>query len=184
MKNDIKFISERISYRKTADETTIIITGKLNRAKESLLLAWIIAWTICGLFILYALFDDYPKEQKLYFIIFLSFWAYFEYKIIKVFRYRKWGKEYLRIADGKFFIKRSSSKYAKADEYFLENIQNLSLIPKDEKSFFQQLEQSFWTIGNEAIYFQYLGKFIKLGIQLEDFEKKTLLRLLTESISK
>lgn len=182
MKNDIKFISERISYRKTSEETTIIITGKIERSKESLLLAWILAWSFCGILILIALFGDYPREQKLYFVIFLSFWTYFEYKVIYVFRYRKWGKEYLRIADGKLTIKRSISKIAKANEYFIENIRNLSIIEKNNKSFFQQLEKSFWTIGDEGISFEYLGKFIKLGIQLDEVENKKLLKFLKEEL--
>lgn len=182
MKNDIKFISERISFRKSPDETTIIITGKIDRSKESLLLAWILAWSFCGILILVSLFGDFPREQKLYFIIFLSFWAYFEYKVINVFRYRKWGKEYLRIADGKLSIKRSISKIAKANEYFIENIKNLSIIEKNNKNFFQQLEQSFWTIGDEAVSFECLGKYIKFGIQLDKNEANKLFKLIKEEL--
>lgn len=182
MAKDIKFISQRISYRKSADALSIIITGKIERSKETLLLSWLIAWTFCGLMVLYAMFfQSLSKEEKLYLVIFLSFWGYFEYKIIKVFRWRKWGKEYIMIADGKLSIKKSIKEFGKADEYFLDNIKNLKPVEKSKTSFFQYLEKSFWVMGDECIQFDYQGKTIKFGMQLEQNEVLPVLKLLTNS---
>ncbi len=77
MSKDIKFISERVSYHKNEDELTLIITGKIDRAKETLLLTWLLAWSFCGIFIISQLFMEYTREEKLYFIVFISFWAFF-----------------------------------------------------------------------------------------------------------
>lgn len=182
MAGEIKFISERISYRKSEDGLSIIITGKIQKSKETLLLTWLLAWTFCGLMVLYAMFfQDLSREEKLFLVIFLSFWVFFEYKITKVFRWRKWGKEYLLISDGKLSIKKAVNDFGKAEEYFLENIKNLKPVEKSATSFFQHLEKSFWVMGDESIQFDYQGKTIKLAMQLEEKEVKSVLKLLTNS---
>lgn len=179
MSKDIKFISERVSYRKSDEELTVIITGKIDRAKETLLLTWLLAWSFCGIFIISQLFLDYIREEKLYFIVFISFWAFFEYKILKVYRWRKWGKEYLRLTSEKLTIKKSITDYAKADEYFIENIKNWQLIPKSKTNFFQLAEKSFWVMGDDCIQFDYQGKAICFGMQLSEKESMSVLKLLT-----
>lgn len=179
MSKDIKFISERVSYLKTEDELTIIITGKIDRAKETLLLTWLLAWSFCGIFIISQLFMDYTREEKLYFIVFISFWAFFEYKILKVYRWRKWGKEYLRLTNEKLTIKKSITDYAKADEYFTDNIKNWGIVPKSKTNFFQIMEKSFWVLGDDCIQFDYQTKTVQFGMQLESKEINSILKLLT-----
>ncbi len=181
MNKDIKFISDRVSYRKTPDELTLIITGKIDRSKETLLLTWLLAWSFCGIYVISQLFFDYSREEKLYFVVFLSFWAFFEYRMIKVYRWRKWGKEYLRRADGKISIKKSVTEFAKADDYFLENIKNWGKVKKSEANFFQQLEKSFWTLGDDTLCFDYQRKTISFGMQLSEKEIQGILKLLTNS---
>lgn len=179
MSKDIKFISERVSYRQTPEELTLIITGKIERSKETLLLTWLLAWSFCGIFIITQLFLDYTREEKLYFTVFLSFWAFFEFKILKVYRWRKWGKEYLRKTNEKLTIKKSITEYAKAEEYFIDNIKNWGISNKNETNFFYQLEKSFWVLGDECIQFDYQGKTIKFGMQLSEKEANIILKLLT-----
>lgn len=179
MTKDIKFISERVSYRKTVDELTIIITGKIERSKETLLLTWLLAWSFCGAVIIAQLFMEYTREEKLYFIVFISFWAFFEFKILKVFRWRKWGKEYLRLTNEKLTIKKSITDYAKAEEYFVENIKNWGPAQKSNTNFFQQLEKSFWVLGDDCIQFDYQSKTIRFGMQLSEKETVDILKLLT-----
>lgn len=181
MNKEIKFISERVSYLKKENELTIIITGKIEKAKETLLLTWLLAWTFCGLFIISQLFLEYTREEKLYFIVFISFWAFFEFKILKVFRWRKWGKEYLRLTTEKLTIKKSITEYAKADEYFIENIKNWQIIPKSKTNFFQLAEKSFWVMGDDCIQFDYQGKTITFGMQLTEKETTSILKLLTSN---
>jgi hypothetical protein len=179
MSKDIKFISERVSYRKTPEELTIVITGKIEKSKETLLLTWLLAWSFCGIYIFIQLFLDYSREEKLYFIVFLSFWFFFEYKILKAFRWRKWGKEYIRKSIDLLTIKKSITDYAKADEYFIENIKNLTFIEKNKTNFLNQLENSFWVIGDDKISFDYQGKTICFGMQLTEKEVNSILKLLT-----
>lgn len=179
MSKDIKFISERVSYLKKENELTIIITGKIEKTKETLLLTWLLAWTFCGFFIISQLFMDYTREEKLYFIVFISFWAFFEFKILKVFRWRKWGKEYLRLTPEKLTIKKSITEYAKADDYFIENIKNWQIIPKSKTNFFQLAEKSFWVLGDDCIQFDYQFKTITFGMQLTEKETSSILKLLT-----
>jgi hypothetical protein len=181
MSKEIKFISERVSYSKSPEETTVIITGRIDRLKETLLLTWLLAWTFCGIFIFIQLFMEYTREEKLYFIIFISFWLFFEYKILKVYRWRRWGKEYLRLTPEKLTIKKSVTDYAKAEEYFIENIKNWQLVTKSPTSFFQQMEKSFWMIGDDCIQFDYQGKTIYFGMQLIEKETNSILKLLTNS---
>ena len=178
MSKDIKFISERVSYLKNEDELTLIITGKIDRAKETLLLTWLLAWSFCGIFIISQLFMEYTREEKLYFIVFISFWAFFEFKILKVYRWRKWGREYLRLTAEKLTIKKSITDYAKTEEYFIDNIKNWQIVPKSKTNFFQLAEKSFWVLGDECIQFDYQTKTILFGMQLSEKEAIAILKVI------
>ena len=49
----MKFISERISYHRHNQYTTILVSSKVEKWKESLLFSWMIMWIAIGALILY-----------------------------------------------------------------------------------------------------------------------------------
>ena len=188
----MKWLSERISYHKHEKYTTVIISSKVESWKESLIFGWLMLWTIIGAAIIYFLVtDNYTsgmlknttkKDLQLYLGVFLVLWAYFEYRVARVYIWRKKGMEYFKFEKERLIIKRAFGKYGKANEYLYDNISELKLIERKEKSFSKVMGSSFWDIGNEAVSFQYFDKQIIFGIQLEEKEAKAFGTFLKEEI--
>ena len=190
----MKYISERISYHRHNEYTTILISTKVDKWKESLLYGWLMLWVLVGIAISYVLAtgkylnvssDNTPKNQlQLFLIIFLVFWAYYLYKIVKVYIWRKRGVEYLKIDKDSIVIKRAFGKIGKAHSYFYSNMEPIKIIEQKERSYSSVMQSAFWDIGNEKLSFDYDGKSVIFGIQLEIPETKKLKEFLNSEIKK
>ncbi len=173
----MKTIGDRISLKNHENYTTLIISTKIERWKETLMLTWIVAWTFCGAVFLYFLLDqEINKDEKLFMFIVLIFWAYFEYRIVKTFLWRKYGVEYIKIDEDKFSIKKSILSYGKAKEYFTQQIEpkKVESLKQNPKSFSKVMNDSFWIIGEGAVRFEDKGNYIYFGHQLESEESEKL----------
>ncbi|MBL4703148.1 MAG: hypothetical protein JKY54_01420, partial [Flavobacteriales bacterium] len=118
-----KYISDRISYLDHGNYSTVIISTKIDRLRESLLLFWILCWTACGVMLIYELITgDYEEEMRITLLIFVAFWVYFEYRIGKVFLWRKWGMEFISLDEEELTYKRAIGRYGKAKRFYHEKI--------------------------------------------------------------
>ena len=189
----MKWISERISFHRHDEYTTILISTKVEKWKEGLLLGWMVLWTFVGLAILFVLFSksyitalttQTPIEElQLFLVLFLVFWAYFLYKIIKVYLWRKSGVEYFKIDSTSLLIKRSFGKVGKAHSYLYENMSQLTSVDLSERSYANVMQSAFWDIGNGTIQFEYYGKQILFGLQLDKEEAKKMKQFLNSEIT-
>ena len=66
MKNE-KYISDRISFFDHGTSTSIVISSKINRLKETMLLFWILCWSACGIYLVYE-FNWFHLDQDFGFI--------------------------------------------------------------------------------------------------------------------
>ena len=181
----IKSISERISFKDHDDYTTVVISTKIDRWKESLMLFWVLAWSFCGAYFVYELSaNEHDKETTLALVIMIAFWVYFEFKIGKAFLWRKFGVEFIKIEDNQLFYKRSIKGYGKSKTYFCNNIKHLEKIEKSKLSPLGFLEQSAWFVGGETVQFSHQNKIIRFGMQLSDKETNKLLDILKRKIKK
>ncbi len=190
----MKYISERISYHRHEQYTTILVSSKVDKWKESLLFGWMLMWIAIGVLILFLfisgkyeldLVDAKAKgQQKLFLLIFMVFWAYYLYRIIKIYLWRKKGVEYFKIDKDSLIIKRAFGKYGKAKAYLYSNMGEIELLEKSSRSFSWVMQSSFWDIGNEALNFEYNAKEVIFGIQLEINESKKLKDFLKSEIKR
>ena len=141
-----------------------------------LLWVWIVAWTACGISIIYEMLQINSNESKIFLIVFSAFWVYFEYKIGYAFFWRKKGKEIIRIAPDKLFLKRDISGRGRELIFESENIRKLKSHQTGEWDFFKFINESYFMIAGEKVSFIYSGKEIKFGIQLSEEEVKKLLK--------
>ena len=116
----MRSISERVTIERAADRTSVVVSARLPKGKEALLITWTVAWILCGIYVIYArtgLAENDPLRQ--YLLAFLAFWAYFAFKIGRVALWRMKGYELWRIKDGSLTIKDSIFGYGKATTYSL-----------------------------------------------------------------
>lgn len=178
-----KHISDRISFVKKPDELTVVISQEIPKKKEALLFTWIMAWLFVGIAFIFYFFTSPPEsDEKIFFAVTVAFWAFFFFRMTKVFYWRRAGIELLRVKEDYLTIKNSFGKYGKARMFQIENIQKFGTIPYDFTKYGQFLDRSFWEMGGETVGFEHFNKSIRFGKQLSEKESKQLAKLLDKAM--
>lgn len=178
----MEVIGERISVLTKEKLLSIVILPTTDKKRLGLLFLWLLAWTVCGVIVFINYFTLTNQDAKLFVIVYLSFWAYFEFKIAKAFSWKKFGKEKIWIQNGILHYQREINKTGKIKEFNPELIQDLKLIEVNEGDFSDFINKSFWIKGGERIQFQYQGKTIRLGMQLSDKEAQAVLQKIIRAL--
>ncbi len=184
-KKGLKWLSARISTRETQEFTSVVIMARIERWKEGLLLAWLLSWTFAGAYFIYYLSSEtITEDQRIYMIILISFWVYFEVRIGKAWLWRRFGNEFIRLNENGLSIKQAYGKFGRARLYFYENIKSLTVIDRPVHSLSKQFDSSFWVVGGETISFEHNGRVVRFGKQLTDDEAKELAKYLAKQIGR
>lgn len=178
----MKKLGERITVIEEGAHTLIEISAKIESWKQTLLISWFVAWTFCGIVVGSQFGNDLSRDLYILVVVYMSFWLYFEYKIAHSVLWRLFGKELIILEPGYLKLKRDIKGYGKIKPYFKENIKGLRLMEKNNRSFAQSYNDSFWVIGGEKIVFDNLGTQQGFGLQLEEAEAKKLLQYLRKKI--
>lgn len=165
---NLKEIGKRCSLLIKDSVFSLVILPTDDKRKTNLLFLWLMAWTISGIIIIVNYFTLKQQDAKLFVIIWLGFWAYFEFKITKVFMWKRFGKEKLWIKNGTLYYQQDINGRGKINEYDLNLVSDVALIPVEEKSFIDSFNQTFWVKGGERLEFFYQGKQIRFAMQLSD----------------
>lgn len=178
----MEYIGKRISIKRTDVEVSIVILSSVNKTKNLLLFIWFFLWTLSGVIVIAQYFIITDSNTKAAIIVWMGFWAYFEYKIFKAFMWRKFGVEKIKLRENKLFYKRDRAGKGKVNVYELDFIKDLRVIEPKENSFFENLDNSYWVIAGEKLAFDYYGKEIRFGIQLDADDAKNLFKLINSEI--
>lgn len=180
----MEYIGKRISIKKMDRETSIVIVSFSEKKKNILLFLWLFVWTVSGLVVLSQYFMMTDKDTKVMLIVWFAFWAYFEYKSFRAYMWRKYGVEKIKLRENKLFYKRETAGRGKIQVYEFDFIKDLRTIELKENSFADNMSNSYWAIGGERIAFDYYGKEIKFGLQLEDDEANALHKIIKREINR
>ncbi|MGD1844711.1 MAG: hypothetical protein ACFB10_04885 [Salibacteraceae bacterium] len=176
-------IGPRITWYEKDQSLYVTISGKVEPWKETLLMVWLLAWTICGSIVAGQLaFAENSQQNFIFLLIYLSFWLYFELRIGRAFLWRKYGNERLRIGEGKMFYKREMRSFGKAKTYITNNIQKFQIIDQPDRSFAKAYGKSWWVVGGETIEFDYLGNSTRIAMQLQQEEVKAIHHVMRQKI--
>lgn len=178
----MKVISDRISILKTSELLSVVILPAADKKKLTLMLLWLMAWTTCGIIVFANYFRLTDQNSKLFVIIYLSFWAYYEYKISRAFIWRKFGKEKIWVKDSILNYQREINGRGKVNQYELQLINDLKPVDIKPGSFSDLMEQSFWIKGGEKLEIWYQSKVIRFGMQLNEKETALVLKDLSQAI--
>lgn len=177
---NIQLISKRSSVLIKDGVFSLVILPTEDKKKTNLLFLWLLAWTISGVIVIGNYFTITQDKAKLLLIIWIAFWAYFEFKIIRVFMWKRFGKEKLWIKNGLLLYKEDINGRGKTKEFDLNLISNLELIALTNGSIADTFSQTFWVKGGERIQFTCQSKVIKFGMQLADDEAKKIISTLNK----
>ena len=166
----MKVISPRVSIVEKDNVFSLVILPTTNKKKLFVLFLWLLAWTVCGIIVAANYFKLDSRDAKIFILVYLSFWAYYEFKIGRAFIWKKYGLEKLWIKKGKLQYQREISGRGKIKEFDLELVKDLGVIEVSHSSFADTINQSFWIKGGERLEFQFQSKVIRFGMQLDDEE--------------
>lgn len=162
---------------------SLVIIPTAEKKKTGILFLWLFAWTVSGLIIMMS----YPQMQanaKIFLIIWLAFWAYFEFKIIRVFMWKRFGKEKLWVKGGTIFYQQEINGRGKIKEYDTNLVSDLGVLELEAGNFADSFNQSFWVKGGERLEFVCQGKHIRFGMQLNDEDAKKIAAELKKFLKK
>lgn len=172
----MKVIGERISILKKDGLLSVVILPTTDKRKLFLMFLWLLAWSVCGTIVFVNYFRMSNDQARIFTIVYLSFWAYFEYKIARAYIWKRWGKEKLWIQNGVLHYQREVNGRGKIKEYSLELVGKLRLIELSHTSFADTINQSFWIKGGERLEFDSQAQTVRLGMQLNDEEARSVMR--------
>lgn len=177
----MEFVSDRVSIESSPSGSSVVISARLPRGKEALLLGWFLAWLSCGVYVAIELARTPPGDMRTFMFAFMAFWAWFAIRIGRVVLWRLKGFEIIRLKEDRFTIKDSIFGYGRANEYFVENVQRLGTLEIEESSWKWQLNDSFWVMGGERLGFEHMGKKVVFGKGLTRQEAERIALVLDRS---
>ncbi|HLV42283.1 MAG TPA: hypothetical protein VKY37_08395 [Brumimicrobium sp.] len=180
----MKWIGERISFVDKKDSISFIIyPPKLGR-KKILILIWFALWVLIGGYVTSQLFQEYSQEEKLALFIFMIFWLYFALRVLRTILFLFFGKEYIKLDVSSLRVKKATGSYGRSKQYFIENINKLSLISLKDNSFQKVYDDSPWVRGANRIQFEYFQKKYSFGRKLEEKDAEMMFKIITKRIEK
>jgi len=168
---------ERVKITNNKESKIIEIFPENYPAKNLVMQVWLALWSLCGALVVYQLFTTTDSNTKVICIIYMGFWSYFEFLILRIYRWRKKGKEEIEVFKDKITITRLTNNKGLPVEFLLNEISNLRIdLNQKQNMFAKMLFDEYWTAGNECIIFDYNLKKHGFGLQLNEVDAKKVFK--------
>jgi len=176
-------MENRIKLERKKDGVLVRVKAYHEAPKQRQLGLWLFAWSFCGLAVIFHLiFGETNRETLRFILIFLAFWIYFEWKIIKVYRWRKSGEEQFWITEDHFHYGKTYANRGILKPYPKHSVNPVRPIESEKNSFVKAFFDSYWVMGDEQLAFSVNAKLIPFGMRLSEKEAKKLSRLLNAEL--
>lgn len=175
---NIQAIGKRSSILIKDQVFSLVILPTDDKKKVNLMFLWLLAWSVSGVIVIANYFTLTQESAKLFIIVWLGFWAYFEFQIVRVYMWKRFGKEKLWIKNGTLFYQQDINGKGKIREYDVNLVSNFELVELTRGSIADTFSQTFWVKGGERIEFTCQSKNVRFGMQLEDDDAKKIITAL------
>lgn len=175
-------MEKRIKISQEKEGTLIVIKAYKEKSKQFVLGLWLLAWTICGLAICSQLFFEPADDLKSMLFIFSAFWFYFEFKAIKVWRWRRVGEEKILIDNNALHYGRTYNNRGFLKPFALNQINPVRIIEQSDNAFNKTIGNAYWSISGETLTFGFKGRMVFFGLRLNEKEAKKIMKLINQSI--
>lgn len=176
-------MDNKIDIKEEKNSITITIFPNYNQQKQNLLMVWMVLFSLCGVAIISQFFFDYPKSTKIFFIVYLVFWMFFEFKVIYAIRWRKLGKEIITIDDEGVFLTKNIARRGITEKIELENISSVDILKHKDNPIYD-ISSSYWNTNHYTLCFLVNEKQIPFGVDLSEKQAKKLLNIAKEHVKK
>ncbi|MFT6746340.1 MAG: hypothetical protein ACJAZ2_000679 [Glaciecola sp.] len=180
-------IGQQIQVERNKENVKVEVFPNPTSKDKLTLNFWIIGWSLCGLAVLAQLIfysDDFEKKHIAFLLIYMSFWAYLEFKVLFAYRWNKIGKEQIEIKDGKFIYTKVVGKRGFPFEADKSSLSDFLYEESTEKGIWNDINRAAWMVGGEVIQFRSEDKVRRLGMKLPKKDAVKLAELLNKFLKK
>lgn len=178
----ITFESDRIEVKQSKEQFEILIAAKIPGYQFAMLSAWLLAWTIAGIYVLTQVFSVHD-DSKIFMIVWLAFWAYFEYRIGSAWLWRKYGREVFSIEGDEVQLRFEVAYGGRAEEFAQSDLTGFHNLDKDKSAFVKSFYSSFWVVGGETIGFFHKGRIKMFGRQISTNDADKIITLIKKQLA-
>ena len=166
-----------MQFKATPEVISIEISPRIPTWQLAVLGAWLLLWTFCGIGFLYESGNTEVDVERYFYYGCLVFWAFFMFRVSRVFFWRLKGMEMINISPGVLTIRNKIGRFGATQKFNLQHFKKLGIEKYDQTNFMQFMDKSFWIMGGDVLEFSYMGKKYAFGKQLNEKETKILLQL-------
>jgi hypothetical protein len=183
MKKKNPAFSSRVHVKDEPELLQIIISGRIPSWQFTLLSGWLLAWTVAGIFVLIELFSkNSPAEQRTFMMVWLAFWAWFEYRILSAWLWRRSGREVVSFGKETSTVLFEVNGRGMERKHETARIHQLMSLEAKKGLFSKNFYSSFWVVGGETIGYKCNGAEIAFGRQLSDTEATALIKIIRHKL--
>ena len=172
-------IGDRITFEQSDDQLRIDIRQGIPPTQMSLLTLWLLLWFSLEAVVLY-FWTQEPSQGNaaLGYAIYSAFWAFFAFRISKVWLWRKRGVEVITVDRRGISVANAFGQRGLPDFIAHGAYSPIRRIEENPQQILRTFEQAFWSMGGETLQFSSGKRTMVLGKQLSDRDADTLLKLL------
>jgi hypothetical protein len=183
MKSKKQEFSSRVQIKDEADSLEIRISGRIPSWQFSLLSGWLLAWTLAGIFVIIQLSSgSFTSDQRIFMYVWLAFWAWFEYRILNAWLWRRSGREIIRFGPENTEVSFEVNGRGLVRKFDTERISQLANLEVQKGLFTRNFYSSFWIVGGETIGFKCNGAEMVFGRQLSENEANALIKIIRRKL--
>lgn len=183
-------IGHRISFawhdRGSEDERLVIEIGQaIAQGKLALLSAWLLLWFGLEAAVLHFWINE-PMEGNAWlgYAIYSAFWAFFAFRLGKVWVWRRIGREVITVDRRGVSVAMAFGRRGLPDFFAHGAHGPLSRVEEQPTQILRTFEQAFWSMGGETLQFKGGRRMMVFGKQLPDKDADGLLRLLGPALDR
>lgn len=179
-------ITYRWAHRGTDEECLTIEIGQgITGRNMALLSAWLLCWLALEAAVVYFWMQESNEGNAwLGYAIYTAFWAFFAFRIGKVWLWRRIGRELITVDRRGITVAMAFGNRGLPDFFAHGAWKGLSRIPANPTQIMTTFEQAFWSMGGETLQFSGGSRAMVFGKQLEDRDAEGLLRLLKPALDR
>ena len=172
-------IGARITFNQDQDSLRIRIQQHIPSAQMSLLTAWLVVWLGLEAIVLY-FWTQYPAQGNAWlgYGIYSAFWAFFAFRIGKVWLWRTRGQEVITVDHKGLSVALAFGQRGLPDFFAHGTYRLPSKIQENPQQILRTFEKAFWSMGGETLQFDSGKRTMVLGKQLDERDADALLKMM------
>lgn len=174
----------RIKILKQDNVLEIIINAFCDQKKQTMLMIWIILFSLCGFAIISQFFGNYEPGVKVFFGVYVAFWLFFEFKVIYAYRWRKLGKEVIVIDNDELKLIKTIGKRGITQIFSFEEIKKIDYYKDQNGNFAKSMNTSYWNINKYSLALNLENEVVPFAIDLPKNDAKKILNEIRGAIQK